>query len=218
MGAPSAIGKVGTTIGASEKILNFLSKPFIIGGISSGTSTLVGESLETMTGTNKRGIEQIGMQRRNHKRTQSLKKFTVRTITDVSIVCAVGAIFVIGAMVFALIDEPEVFKKNTFIMLILVAFLGLMFFGMIAPIKGVWDICVDENDVTVIKAFFYKRHWKISDISYCKRKRGGMNVYVNGRKKKAFFVDGMTDHFDNFIKRMEKEGKEIILPETKEKR
>ena len=51
-----------------------------------------------------------------------------------------------------------------------------------------------------------------------KRKRGGMNVYVNGRKKKAFFVDGMTDHFDNFIKRMEKEGKEIILPETKEKR
>ena len=56
MGAPSAIGKVGTTIGASEKILNFLSKPFIIGGISSGTSTLVGESLETMT-----GIEQIGL-------------------------------------------------------------------------------------------------------------------------------------------------------------
>ena len=54
MGAPSAIGKVGTTIGASEKILNFLSKPF-------GTSTLVGESLETMTGTNKRGIEQIGL-------------------------------------------------------------------------------------------------------------------------------------------------------------
>jgi hypothetical protein len=49
-------------------------------------------------------------------------------------------------------------------------------------------------------------------------KRGGMNVYVNGRKRKAFFVDGMTDHFDNFIKRMEKEGKEIILPEIKEKR
>ena len=42
--------------------------------------------------------------------------------------------------------------------------------------------------------------------------------YTHLRKKKAFFVDGMTDHFDNFIKRMEKEGKEIILPETKEKR
>lgn len=34
---------------------------YFIGGISSGTSTLVGESLETMTGTNKRGIEQIGL-------------------------------------------------------------------------------------------------------------------------------------------------------------
>ena len=76
------------------------------------------------------------MQRRNHKQTQSLKKFTVRTITDVSIVCAVGAIFVIGAMVFALIDEPEIFKKNTFIMIIVVALLGLMFLGMIAPLKG----------------------------------------------------------------------------------
>lgn len=41
-------------------------------------------------------------------------------------------------------------------------------------------------------------------------KRGGLNVYVNARKKKEFFVDGMTDHFDNFIKRMEKEGKPII--------
>ena len=89
------------------------------------------------------------MQRRNHKRTQSLKKFTVRTITDVSIVCAVGAIFVIGAMVFALIDEPEVFKKNTFIMLILVAFLGLMFFGMIAPIKGVWGAINFNNMIPI---------------------------------------------------------------------
>ena len=156
------------------------------------------------------------MQRRNHKQTQSLKKFTVRTITDVSIVCAVGAIFVIGAMVFALIDEPEIFKKNTFIMIIVVALLGLMFLGMIAPLKGVWDICVDDNDVTVIKVFLFKSHWKISDISYCKMKRGGMNVYSNGRKKKAFFVDAMTDHFDNFIKRMEKEGKEIIVLEPKE--
>ena len=156
------------------------------------------------------------MQRRNHKQTQSLKKFTVRTITDVSIVCAVGAIFVIGAMVFALIDEPEIFKKNTFIMIIVVALLGLMFLGMIAPLKGVWDICVDDNDVTVIKVFLFKSHWKISDISYCKMKRGGMNVYINARKKKAFFVDAMTDHFDNFIKRMEKEGKEIIVLEPKE--
>jgi hypothetical protein len=34
-------------------------------------------------------------------------------------------------------------------------------------------------------------------------------------RKKHFLL--MTDHFDNFIKRMEKEGKEIIIPEPKEK-
>ena len=43
--------------------------------------------------------------------------------------------------------------------------------------------------------------------------RGGLKVYVEGRKRKAFFVDGMCVHFYNFIKRMEKEGKEIIYPE-----
>ena len=48
-------------------------------------------------------------------------------------------------------------------------------------------------------------------------KRGGLNVYVNGKNRKAFFIDGMTDHFDNFVKRMEKEGKNIIIPESKEK-
>jgi len=152
------------------------------------------------------------MQRRNHKRTQSLKKFTVRTITDVSIVCAVGAIFVIGAMVFALIDEPEVFKKNTFIMLILVAFLGLMFFGMIAPIKGVWDIIVSNDDITVVKGFIFKRHWKFSSIEYAKAGRGGLKVYINGRKRKAFFLDTMCPSSQNFIERMEKEGKTIIQP------
>ena len=156
------------------------------------------------------------IQSRNHKRTQSIKKFTIRTITDVSMLGAIGAGLWVGILIFALIKEPELFK-NTFFIVLSVIWLGLMFFAMIAPVKGVWDICVDGDNIAVIKALLFKRHWKISDISYCKMKRGGMNVYVNGRKKKAFFVDGMTDHFDNFIKRMEKEGKEIIFSEPKEK-
>ena len=31
-----------------------------------------------------------------------------------------------------------------------------------------------------------------------------MKIYVEGGKKKAFFVDGMCEHFSNFMKRMEK--------------
>ena len=40
---------------------------------------------------------------------------------------------------------------------------------------------------------------------------------VNGRKKKAFFVDGMTDHFDNFIKRMEKREKRLFFQKQKKR-
>ena len=159
------------------------------------------------------------MQKRNHKTTKSLNKFSIRTISDVSFICAIGALFVLVAFIWCLWSDPETFCSKGSLMIIIpfsIIWFGVTFLGMIAPIKGVWDICVDNNDVTVIKAFFYKRHWKVSDISYCKMKRGGMNVYVNGRKKKAFFVDGMTDHFDNFIKRIEKEGKEIIIREPKD--
>ena len=73
------------------------------------------------------------------------------------------------------------------------------------------DIIVDGDDITVVKAFIFKRHWKFSDISYGKVTRGGMKIYVEGEK--AFFVDGMCEHFSNFMKRMEKEGKNIIYPE-----
>ena len=41
-------------------------------------------------------------------------------------------------------------------------------------------------------------------------------MYVEGRNRKAFFVDGVCEHFSNFMERMEKEGKEIIYPEGME--
>lgn len=37
-----------------------------------------------------------------------------------------------------------------------------------------------------------------------------MNVYVKDRKRKAFLIDAMTDHIENFKKRMEQEGIKII--------
>ena len=36
LGAPAAIGKIGTILGLSKTALNILDKPFMIGGISSG--------------------------------------------------------------------------------------------------------------------------------------------------------------------------------------
>lgn len=83
---------------------------------------------------------------------------------------------------------------------------------MIAPINGVWDII---DDITVVKAFVYKKRWKFSDIAYGKASRGGIKIYVERKKYRAFFVDAMCKGTSNFIERMEKEGKEIIYPEVK---
>ena len=159
------------------------------------------------------------MQKRNHKTTKSLNKFSIRTISDVSFICAIGALFLLGVLIWGFWSEPEKFYSKRYLMIIIplsIIWFGVTFFGMIAPLKGVWEIKVEGDNITVIKMFIFRRYWKISDISYCKMKRGGMNVYVNGRKKKEFFVDGMTDHIDKFIDRMEKEGKEIIMPGPKE--
>ena len=59
LGAPAAIGKIGTTLGLPQIALSVLAKPFMIGGISSGTSTLVGEGLEFLTGTQRRSGREI---------------------------------------------------------------------------------------------------------------------------------------------------------------
>ena len=135
------------------------------------------------------------MQKRNHKTTKSLNKFSIRTISDVSFICAIGALFLLGVLIWGFWSEPEKFYSKRYLMIIIplsIIWFGVTFFGMIAPLKGVWEIKVEGDNITVIKMFIFRRYWKISDISYCKMKRGGMNVYVNGRKKKAFFVDGMT--------------------------
>ena len=158
------------------------------------------------------------LSKRNRSTTKSLNKFTVRTVMDVAYICAIGVAMWIAFIIFILVSEPERLDDGRFMMVfvpVTVIWLVVTFWGMLAPVKGVWDIVVDGDDVTVIKAFVFKRHWKISNISYCKAKRGGMNVYVEGRRRKAFFIDGMTDHYSNFVKRMEKEGKEIRFPAVK---
>lgn len=150
---------------------------------------------------------------RNHKKTNSLEKFSIRTIPDVSIICAIGALLWIGVLIWGCWSEAEVFYSPNTLRIIIpisVIWLGVTFYGMIAPLKGVWEIKIEQDDITVIKAFIFKKHWKISNISYCELKRGGMNVYVKDRKRKAFFIDAMTDHIENFKKRMEQEGIKII--------
>ena len=146
------------------------------------------------------------MRKRSHKQTRSLKRFTIRTILDIAYLGTFCAAVVVVLLIICTINNPEFWEDwNIWGTVVFGAFFFVVFIMMLAPIKGFWDIIVDHDDITVVHFWIFKWHWKISSISHCELKLGGANVYVKGRRRKAFFVDGMTDHYSNFIKRMEKE-------------
>ena len=152
--------------------------------------------------------------KRKQKKTKSLKQFVVRAPLDLAGLGAIGILVILGIFIGAELSK----QYFPMWLAVLLGIVGIFpgFLLMIAPIKGVWDVIVDDDDITVVKAFVYKRHWKFSKITYGKMGRGGMKVYVEGRKRKAFFVDGMCEHYSNFEERMKAEGKEIIYPEGME--
>ena len=147
---------------------------------------------------------------RNNRKTSSLKKFVVRAPIDFAGLGTIGMAIIIAILAFGEANNEHV----PLLVMVTFTIVGIIpaFMLMVAPIKGVWDVIVDGDDITIVKAFIFKRHWKFSDITYGKVTRGGMKVYVEGRKRKAFFVDRMCDGFSNFLKRMEKEEKEVIWP------
>lgn len=151
---------------------------------------------------------------RKSKKNNSLKKFVVRAPIDLAGVGVMGILLLIGALIFCKIDGTYI--PPVIMVILLVGLLFPSMFLMLAPIKGFWDVIVDGDDITVVKAFIFKRHWKFSSITHGKVTRGGVKVYVEGRKRKALFVDAMFDGTTHFMKRMEKEGKEIIFPEKKD--
>ena len=152
--------------------------------------------------------------KRTSKKTDSLDKFVVRAPIDFAALGAIGMALVIGVLIYGEIEGETMPLLIMIIFNIVIVLPSALL--MIAPIKGVWDVIVNDDDITVVKAFVYRRHWKFSKITYGKMKRGGMKVYVEGRARKAFFVDSMGENFSNFMERMEKEGKEVIYPEGME--
>ena len=148
--------------------------------------------------------------KKSKRKTASSKKFVVIAPLDFAGLGTLVMIIAIGALVFAEVENQHIPLPIMVIFIVVVIVPGFLL--MIAPIKGVWDIIVDGDDITVVKAFVFKRHWKFSDIICGRVTRGGMKIYVEGRKRKAFFVDGMCEGYSNFLKRMEKEEKEMDCP------
>lgn len=128
------------------------------------------------------------------------KKFTIRTPRSYFIFGVVEAGMVGGILIWGeLTNQLNIFY---IIVLFLGALPGLLL--MILPIAGVWEVQVDGDNIEAIKLFVFKKHFLFSEITHCKETRGGWKVYVNGRHKKAFFVDRMMEGANLFLKRIEK--------------
>lgn len=120
----------------------------------------------------------------------------------------------IGTGLFLLIELGAFFSHQemplllTVLLAIFIAIPGLIL--CIIPIPGFWEIRVDDDDITIRKLFVIRTHWKISDIERCVAARGDMRVYVKGRRRMAFLVDGMFVNFYAFVDRMDAEQIPII--------
>ena len=148
--------------------------------------------------------------RKSQKKAGSTSNFVVRASMDLSGLGAIGMIVIIGILIFCQIKNA--YMPLLIIILFIIVGVVPSLFLLITPVKGVWDVIVEGDDITVVKAFIFKRHWKFSDITYGKLTRGGMKIYVKGRKRKAFFVDGMFEGFLTFLQRMAEEEKETDCP------
>ncbi|MGM0215360.1 DUF6560 family protein [Enterococcus sp. AZ109] len=139
------------------------------------------------------------------RETSSAKKYVIRAPKEFMIIGIFYTLFFAGCFLLARIQSPEeVIDGYLIFMVVLVFALGGLL--MIAPIPGIWDVIVDDDDITVIKCFIFKKHWKLSKVVRAKQTRGGLKCYVAGRKRKAFFVDKMCENVTKFIKCLEKQN------------
>ncbi len=134
--------------------------------------------------------------------------FTARCNSSVNIYAYIGvglfAVLELGAY-FSHQDMPTIL---TILLAIFVALPGLFLY--MSTIPGFWEMRVDQDDVTIVKLFCIKRHWKISEIDRCVAVTGEIRVYVKGRRRMAFLVDAMFDNCATFAERMRLEGIPII--------
>lgn len=114
----------------------------------------------------------------------------------------------------AFFSHQEIPLLETVLLALLIGLPGL--YLCIATIPGIWEIRVDGDDVTVTKLFWIKTHWKISEIDRCVAGIGDIRVYVKGRKRTAFLVDVMFDHYNTFLERINEEQIPFIIKSSRE--
>ena len=108
-----------------------------------------------------------------------------------------GAIIIWGGLTF-----EETFTWGVAVAVGIATLPGVLL--MLAPLPGFWEVHVNGDEITVIKAVIFRKQFLFSEITHCKTTRGGIKVYVKGRKRKGFFVDAMLEGAGLFMERIQK--------------
>jgi hypothetical protein len=145
--------------------------------------------------------------------SKNINHFTARCGKNIIIFGCVGG----GIFAFVEIGGYLAHQEIPFILTVLLGIFLVLpaLFLCLAAIPGFWEMRVDNDDITITKLFFIKKHWKVSEIDHCIAVTGEMRVYVKGRKRMAFLVDAMFKNFNTFVDRMNKENIQIINKERK---
>jgi len=149
------------------------------------------------------GVVLVFLEKQTRKRERESEmteeKFLIKLSSGYFFLGVAVTIVGVGIMVWGKIEND--LPVGLAIMLVLATMPGLIL--MIFPLSGIWEVSVDQGDITVTKCFIFKKHFHFSEITHCKHTRGGWKVYVRDRKRKAFFVDRMADGAGLFLKRIE---------------
>ena len=149
------------------------------------------------------GVVLVFLEKQTRKREKESEmteeKFLIKLSSGYFFLGVAVTIVGVGIMVWGKMEND--LSVGLAIMLALATMPGLIL--MIFPLSGIWEVLVDQGDITVTKCFIFKKYFRFSEITHCKHTRGGWKVYVKNRKRKAFFVDRMMDGAGLFLKRIE---------------
>lgn len=134
--------------------------------------------------------------------TTSIYEFVMRPVKDLAGIGAFcGAVFLFF-MIGAKLGE----QLEGFVAIVFGSLFGLSILLVLATIAGFWDVTVDGNRVTSSRLWIIRKTIDIQDIDRCVEERGGIKIYLKGKKHKSMSIDSMSGNLDNWYRRMEHEG------------
>lgn len=143
--------------------------------------------------------------RANRERSLPGKAFDVRPNSSLAFTGAVFGGFSIACAYGAYVSG----QLNPPLIAIYGAFLLISVLLMLAPVKHFWDQRVTDDSITAYRLWIIKRTVSLREIDRCVMKRGGLDLYVNG--KRVMFVDGQSNNIMWLCKRIVKNGVKITV-------